>query len=96
MVWTEYPYPNATSVFEVMEYANAVSNGIFGLGTIVSIWFVLFIAFRRYGETAAFASANFITLVVSTILWSVGVVDEKAVLVLGVLLGASVLMLWAK
>lgn len=96
MVWTEYPYPNATSTFGVMQYANAVSNGVFGLSIVTAIWFVLFIAFRRYGDAAAFTSANFITLIVSAILWSVGLADEKVVIILGVLLGVSVMMLWSK
>lgn len=94
-VWTAYDYPNVTTFYDSILYANEATNNLFGNGLVFTIWTIFFIIFRRTtrSDIAAFASASFVTLVLSSILWAVGLVDESMLLILGVLTGASVVFM---
>lgn len=94
-VWDAYAYPNVTGFYDSILYANNATGKFFGNGLVFTIWTIFFIIFRRQtrSDMVAFASASFVTLVLSSILWAVGLVDESMLLILGVLTGASVVFM---
>lgn len=94
--WEQYATPNITGLFDVMEYANTVTDGLFGTGLIMTVYFVLFLVFKRYGDEVAFGAASFITLTLTTVLWGVGLVDEILVILMAILTGASILLMWRR
>jgi hypothetical protein len=94
--WTAYPVPNVTGFYDIIVYADSVTSNMFSSGLAFSIFLVLYMVFKRYGDEVAFSAASFITLLLSTILWSVGLVDESIVMLMGVLTGAAVVMMWRR
>lgn len=93
MPWEAYEYANVSSVYDMMVYASDVTEGFFGVGVLFSIWSVLFIAFRRFGDDSAFAAASFITFVFSVLFRAMMLVDDIAVVFLVIASAFGVILL---
>lgn len=83
-----YAYPtNVTNMTGMLLYTNSVTNGYWGLLTLVVVFFVAFISLKVYTAPRALGGACFITLI-STILFRILGLVNNTVLVVVVLLNA--------
>jgi hypothetical protein len=89
-----YNTPNATSIVDLFSYGNYVTNNVFGLFILVSVFLVMFLAMKQYPTEKAFASSSFTTALVSYMLSILGLVPSYAVLITTLMVITSVFMLW--
>jgi len=94
--WTAYPLPNITGLYDTITYANTVTSDMFSSGLVLTIFAILFMVFKRYGDEVAFGAASFITFTLSSILWGIGLVDEKLLIMMAIMAGASVILMWRR
>lgn len=87
---------NVTNFVTWMQYNNTVTDNMFGIGILVMLFIVVFIAFKQYETEQAFASACFISLIASIMLRVVGLVGSNVVLVFVILSAISAVLLYLK
>lgn len=91
--WNATADPNITTIYSAFEYANTVTENLFGAGIIFSIFTILFVVFRRYGSFNAFAASSFITFVLSVMLRGTGLIDDMFVVIFGVMTAAAIIVM---
>ena len=91
-------YPtNITNFYQLFGYADYVTEGYFGLGLLVIIFVVLFIAMRSasneyYTNNAKiFAACSFFTTVISVFFFIIGICDSTTMTICIVITAVSVL-----
>ena len=69
---------NMTGLVDIFNYANTVSNNIFGIGLIISLYVIVFMFLRGRGtETSnCMISAGFISVWAAIILFMMGTIDN--------------------
>ena len=97
---TLYDSPNLTTgLVGLAEYNNAITGDVFGWLLLMGIFSVIFIAtsggFTRDLKGASIAS-SFITLLLTILLWSIGLVADLALIVFGVLFAIIFAVLMVK
>lgn len=98
MAWTSPTEINASQgITEVTNYLNDVSFNWFGNMLVISIWVIfLFGYLRAKGDDdiiGAFAVASYVTFVVTTLLWIIGLVSGVTFgIVIGVTLISSAVL----
>ena len=84
---------NASTFTEMIQYANTVSDDIFGIMLLTSIFFVIFIASSKRDSGGGLAASLFITAILSYILAAMDVVGDWVAWVMTfALVGAIVLL----
>lgn len=77
-----YPKPNISTFTEFFEYSNRVTNHHFMNLGVMGFWIVAFVALSGYTEPKnAFAASSFISMVLSFIFFTVGLINEYIVLI---------------
>lgn len=69
---------NMTGIMDIFRYANTVSDSIFGIGMLVSLYIIVFAWLHGKGEESlkCFIAAGFITSIVSVFLFLGGLVEN--------------------
>jgi len=71
-----YNTPNITSMTELFNYANTVTNGIFGIGILISLFFIVYINLSFADNTKAFAVATWVVGLTAILLRLIEVVND--------------------
>ena len=91
-----HPYPDISTLADILKYVNTVSNGYFGLGILVVFWLMMLFAMAYRGFIEALASSSFVSSLVAAILAAIGVLNPMY-FALSILISlASVFILWLK
>ena len=77
---------------KAMDYANTTSNGVFGLGILISFWVIMYISFKRWGDMEAVLVATFMTTVLAGMFRALNVITDMPFVVCLVLTGAFMLL----
>lgn len=78
VTWEPYGYVNITSGFvQALDYFNDITEGLFGIGLLFSVFMVFFFAFVKFGEDKAFLSASFITMILAGLLRATELVADQ-------------------
>lgn len=91
-----YPEPqNMTGIFDIFEYANVVSDQIFGVGIPISLYLIILGYLNLKGESVAdsAAVAGFITSIACIFLLLLGFVQTKHFFIVVILYSLS--LLWS-
>jgi len=73
--------PNITRPYELLEYANVTTDGVFGATIIICVAIISFIALYRSGWKPAFMAASFITGLTAIMLRLVEAVNDAVLYV---------------
>lgn len=86
---------DSNNLLDVALAVNVLSGEIFFTVVTVMILMITFIAMKRFDTGSAFVSSSFITLFLTAILWSVGLVAEAVLIVYFILfvLGIAITMI---
>jgi hypothetical protein len=96
-VWNaSYPDPNITGFYPMMDYANTVTSGAFGMGLMLGIFATFYIIFRRYGDMEAFATSSFIATVLGGILRSGNMIADWVFVLFIMMTGISIVLMWRR
>ena len=94
ITWEAYPTPNVTAgMGNMTQYVNVVTEGYFGIGLLLTLWVIMFMSFRRWGDTEAFAAANFITTVLAGMLRGLNILSDMWFVIFIMLSGISLLLM---
>tara|TARA_R100000306_G_C4352437_1_gene130828 strand:- start:264 stop:563 length:300 start_codon:yes stop_codon:yes gene_type:complete len=91
-----YPMPtNLTGIDTVLEYANGVTDGYFGVALLIALYCVVFINLKLRGELAqdSFLVAGWISLIPTIFLFLMGLVNNGQMFIMVTLL--VVPLLWS-
>ena len=92
-----FPYPNTTSnVFiNLFTYTDTITNGLFSILLILSIFLIGFISFRNWKEKGITASL-FITFIVTSLLRFAGVVSPLVYSIVMFAFFGSIILLFVR
>lgn len=71
-----YQDPNITGIVDLFVYANTVTNGIFGFGILISLFFIVYINLSFAENTKAFAVATWVVGLTAVLLRLIGIVND--------------------
>jgi len=92
--WVEYPQPNITGGFaNLTSYGNIVTNGMLGIGIIVSFWVILFLIFRKTGDWEALTASSFITVIAAGILMGMDLINYVWIVIPMIMTAAGIFMM---
>lgn len=94
MAWTEYELlTNGTSVLQLFQYSNNVTDGVFGYSIAVSIWIMMFsMIYKRERMEDAVVFASFFSMILNIFLFTVGIVNDNVVVISILLTGISAVL----
>lgn len=82
---------NSTNpIVSVMQYANSVTDNIYGLVMLFVVWAVVFISLSSNEKSKVIVVANFFTWLVAVIFWAVGTIGFIVVAFMTFLLVGSI------
>ena len=93
VTWARYAEPNITGFYDAIVYANDTTSGVFGASLCFSVFTILFIVFRRWGDIEAFATASFLTAMLSGALRAMGAISDWLFMIFIVASAVSVIVL---
>lgn len=69
---------NMTGLLDIFSYANTVSDGIFGVGIVITLYIIVFAYLNMKGEKASdcFVVAGYITTIATILLRLAGLVNN--------------------
>lgn len=91
-----YPDNNITGIVELMQYANELVEGTFGVAFLIIIGFISFISTKRYGTEESFGYSTFITMISAILLRFLDMVNDYILLLVIALFIISVIGLMRK
>lgn len=91
-----FPHPNATSLVDFLTYGNTVTNDFFGIGILIAIFFVVFVAGKNYPTTTAFSASVMITTLASVLMALLGLVSPNIIIMLAVATIVSIFFIVSK
>jgi len=65
---TALPYFNGTRPYEIMEYINTVTDGVFGYVFVSLVWFMVYMSFSQKSPKHGVAAASYVTALLSILL----------------------------
>lgn len=77
----------ANTTFDYMTQANVLSDGVFGIGILVTFFVVMLLSFKIFEGKIAFAGASYLAACIALFLRILGLIDDW-VLVLFIILAA--------
>ena len=72
---------NVTTLPEILVFVNEQTYGVFGLGFLWIFFLIMLIAMKKYGIDASFASSSLLSLIVASLMWSLGILTAHWVVV---------------
>lgn len=89
-----YPDPIINNTSDVLEYANTVTNGWMVTGFLISCVCVVFFLLKTkfYKTSDASAIAFLITMMLGSMLWTMGLVESKILMIF--VIGTIATVLW--
>jgi len=94
--WEAYETANVTNIYQMMSYANSVTDSLFGVGLTFAFFSIFFIVFRRFGDDSAFTAASFITFVLSVLMRAMGLLGDIYVIFFALATAFSIVLLMRK
>ena len=95
--WAEFPSPNLTAgMANLTSYANQVTEGYFGFGILITLWIILFLSFKKWGDMESITIATFLTTVIAGLLRAMNVITDQPFVALIMLTGLSMLIMWRR
>ena len=92
-----FPDPNITTGgMAVFEYANTVTNGLFGVVIVGATFGVSFLSLSGYAKEKTIVSSLFVTTIVALLLSAVGLVDASVLTIFALATAAAFIMLTQK
>jgi len=91
-----YPLTNKTSMVEILVGVNNATNGRFGVGLIVAIFLITYLALLRFENKERFASSIFMTFLASMFFYAMGLVSSSVVMWTIVLTVGIMIAIWVK
>jgi len=85
MSWTPYPAPNATGIQDLLSYANVVTDNMFGLLMLITIFAIAFISMKQYPTEKALTASSFMTMLTSYLFYVLGLIGSHIMLIFTVL-----------
>jgi len=79
-----YNMTNFTSSNTILDYAvasNDLSSGIFFIVILCFVFVIAFVNMKNYNSKDAFLASGFITVLLATVLFTVGLISSKVLLV---------------
>lgn len=70
------PSDNITRPYELLTYANTVTDSLFGAVILLTIFIIALIALKRHPTSAAFAAAAFITTVFAILFRIIAIISD--------------------
>lgn len=89
-----YGTPSIGNLTSLFEYANTVTNSMFGPVLVLITFLIAFIALMKWRMENALLSSLFVTFVISVLLWSAGLIMGEIVAWLMVALAGVLVMQW--
>jgi len=81
-------FPNMTNITDfpgMMEYNNTVTDGMFALWIIIGVWMVMFLATANRPKPVSLTFASFVTVVVTVLLSTLGMVSGDVVAIVAII-----------
>jgi drug/metabolite transporter (DMT)-like permease len=72
-------FPSATNItrpYMLMQHVDVLTNGAFGLVLLIAIFVIALISTKNFRATASFATASFITMIMSLLLRAMEAVSD--------------------
>lgn len=92
-----HPMPTDVSTMTgFFKYINEAIDGIFGVGALFSVWFVIFLSMGSYPTEERGTAATFITTLFSYFLFGIGVVSQTIPLLLTIAAAGSAVWMFIK
>ena len=87
-----YVKPNVTTYIDIMEYANEVTGGFFGVGSIFTMCVITFIATSHYPPQKSLMFAGWVGFIMSIMYYIMGLMDEKLMMIMIVIMSMPTLI----
>ncbi len=85
---------NVTGIGELMQNANMITSGLFGIVIILLTFLIAFFSLMgKYPASKSFATASFLTSIIASLLWFMSMATNFVVLLCFVAFGISLVML---
>lgn len=78
-----------TSFATYFQFANTASNGFFGVFLILSMYIVMFVSLKNYGNKSAAGAAAFIALIFGFFTRSFGAISDQALFITMLIVAAT-------
>lgn len=91
--WT-FPIPNVTGYVDLFKYGNEITNNMLGLGILLIIFMVSFVASKSLPTEKAFSIACFTTTMASYFLAIMQLISGEIILMMTLLTALSVFFLY--
>ena len=93
---TLFPVYNGTTPVDMIAYGNTITNNLFGLILLMSLWVVLMYAIYGAGSKTedSITISTFITTIVSWLFASLNLIGSNIAIGFTVALAGSVILLW--
>lgn len=92
-----YPNPseqNITTLFDLVKYANNVTNNYLGIGIVILTFIISFISMKVWPTAKAFAASMFITAILTVFLRILGLVGDWIMIIVLLGLCGSIIALY--
>lgn len=76
---------NITTFEEMIIMGNTATGGFFAPVILLTIWLILFLSLSMYRGTEAWTAASFISFLISTVFWGMGILNPIAVALLALM-----------
>jgi len=76
---------NITTFEEMLEVANEITDGLFPITIIISLWIIIFLGLSAYRKIEAFTAASFITFIIASVFWGMNMLNPTAIAILVVM-----------
>lgn len=83
--------PGTNQTYQLFQYANTVTSGWFGVGTLFTMWITIFLMLQVHGVKKAFTSASFLTMIFAILFRVIELVNDWVVYLFIIATGLSVL-----
>lgn len=88
-----HPTPNITGLTSLFQYANTETNGIFGIGILFVLFFIVYVNLSFGDNTKAFAAATWVTAITAILLRLAGIVGDLVMYICFVLVVVGIISL---
>lgn len=90
-----YPY-NVTSFLSLMHYANNAVDGMLGLGILIAMGIIIFLATKLYSYERALGLSAFITFIIALFFKFINLISDGILFGCIVYLIAGIIALWSE
>lgn len=82
---------NNTNILEFVKVVNTASGEWFVIGLLLTLWVILFIAFKNYETETAIRSASFIVSIIAILFFIIGMISTSKMMIPIIITGLTVL-----